>query len=90
MTAKIYRFPERYTRYFNGYKISLYNEEEVFITVVAMNAFGEIKERVTELTLENYDPILIIRALSEAKSSNLFTSRTKQIILKILKTVEPL
>jgi len=90
MTAKIYRFPERYTRYFNGYKISLYNEEEVFITVVAMNAFGEIKEKVTESTLENYDPILIIRALSEAKSSNLFTSKTKQIILKILKTVEPL
>ena len=90
MTAKIYRFPERYTRYFNGYKISLYNEEEVFITVVAMNAFGEIKEKVTESSLENYDPILIIRALSEAKSSNLFTSKTKQIILKILKTVEPL
>ena len=90
MTAKIYRFPERYTRYFNGYKISLYNEEEVFITIVAMNAFGEIKEKVTESSLENYDPILIIRALSEAKSSNLFTSKTKQIILKILKTVEPL
>jgi len=90
MTAKIYRFPERYTRYFNGYKISLYNEEEVFITVVAMNAFGEVKEKVTDTTLENYDPILIIRALSEAKSSNLFTSKTKQIILKILKTVEPL
>lgn len=90
MTAKIYRFPERYTRYFNGYKISLYNEEEVFITVVAMNAFGEVKEKITESTLENYDPILIIRALSEAKSSNLFTSKTKQLILKILKTVEPL
>ena len=90
MTAKIYRFPERYTRYFNGYKISLYNEEEVFITVVAMNAFGEVKEKVTDTNLENYDPILIIRALSEAKSSNLFTSKTKQIILKILKTVEPL
>ena len=90
MSARIYQFPERHARYFNGYKISLYNEEEVFITILSMNVYGSFKEKVTEANLENYDPIDIIKALSEARRSSFLTNRSKQIILKILKTVEPL
>lgn len=89
MSARIYQFPERHARYFNGYKISLYNEEEVFITVLSMNAYGPFKEKITEANLENYDPVDIIKALSEARRSPFLTNRSKQIILKILKTVEP-
>jgi hypothetical protein len=89
MTARIYTFPDRYTRIINGYKISLYNEEEIFITITAMNVFGNFMDRVTDITLENYDPYDVIHSLSEAKTSSLFSNRTKQIINKILKSIEP-
>jgi hypothetical protein len=89
MSATIYTFPDRYTRLFNGYKISLYNEEEIFITVSAINIFGSFKERITDLTIENCDPYDIIHCLSQAKSSNMFSLRTKQIINKILRSIEP-
>ena len=89
MSARIYQFPDKHARYFNGYKISLYNEEEVFITILSMNTFGPFKEKITEANLENYDPVDIIRALSEARKSSFLTNRTKHIILKILKSVEP-
>lgn len=89
MSAIIYTFPDRYTRLFNGYKISLYNEEEIFITVSVVNIFGNSKERITESTIEKCDPYDIIHCLSEAKSSSLFSLRTKQIINKILRSIEP-
>lgn len=88
MTARIYTFPNRYTRWFNGYKISLYTEEEIFITIACMNMFGNFKERVTNSSLETYDPYDIIHCLNEAKSSNLFSTKTRQIITKILKAIE--
>jgi hypothetical protein len=90
MTARIYTFPDRYTRLFNGYKISLYNEEEIFITITAMNIFGNLKEKVTDMNLENHDPYDVIHSLSEAKSSQLFSNKTKQIISKILLSIEPI
>jgi uncharacterized protein YbjQ (UPF0145 family) len=90
MTARIYTFPDRYTRIINGYKISLYNEEEIFITITAMNVFGNFMDRVTDITLENYDPYDVMHSLTEAKSSQLFSNRTKQIINKILKSIEPI
>lgn len=90
MTARIYTFPNRYTRLFNGYKISLYNEEEIFITIAAMNMFGNLKERVTDINLEQHDPYDVIHSLNEAKSSQIFSNKTKQIISKILKSIEPI
>jgi len=90
MTARIYTFPDRYTRIINGYKISLYNEEEIFITITAMNVFGNFMDRVTDITLENYDPYDVMHSLTEAKSSQLFSNRTKQIINKILKSIDPI
>jgi len=89
MNAKIYRFPEKRTL-FKGYKIPLYTEEEILITVMALNVFSELPEKVTENRLENYDPLTVIKALVEAKSSTIFSSKTKQIIIGILKSIESL
>ena len=54
-----------------------------------MNVFGNFMDRVTDITLENYDPYDVIHSLTEAKTSQLFSNRTKQIINKILKSIEP-
>ena len=46
MTARIYTFPDKYTKLLNGYKIPLYTEEEVFITISSMNTFGYFEENL--------------------------------------------
>jgi hypothetical protein len=89
MNAKIYRFPERRTL-FKGYKIPLYTEDEIVLTVVALNIFGNLPEKVTDKTLESYDPVTVIKALVEAKSSNLLSNKSKQTIADILKSIETL
>ena len=89
MPARIYKFPERRT-YYRGYKIPLYNEEQIFLTVISLNIFGNLTEKVTEKTLENYDPLTVMKALVEAKSSSVFSSKAKIIIQEILKSIETL
>ena len=89
MNAKIYRFPEK-RALFRGYKIPLYTEEEILITIMSLNIFSELPEKVTENTLENYDPLTVIKALVEAKSSTIFSSKTRLTINGILKSIESL
>ena len=89
MNAKIYRFPEKRTL-FKGYKIPLYTEDEILLTVVALNIFGNLPEKVTDKTLESYDPVTVIKALVEASTSMLLSNKSKQIIADILKSIETL
>jgi hypothetical protein len=89
MPATIYNFPERRT-YYRGYKIPLYTEEEIFLTIFALNMFGGIKENVTENTLENYNPIDVIKALLEAKSCFALSTKARHTIMNILKSIETL
>lgn len=88
MTAKIYKFPDRFN--FKGYRIPLYTDEEVYLTILAMNAFGGQEVLVTESNLESFDPVIVIKALAEAKVSNLFSSKVRQLYTNILKSIETL
>lgn len=89
MSAKIFRFPES-RLLFKGYKIPLYNEDEIYLTVIALNLFGNLPEKVTEKTLESYDPLTVIKALVEAKNSNILSTKAKHTIQEILKSIETL
>ena len=89
MIAKIYRFPEK-RPLFKGYKIPLYTEDEIVLTVIALNVFGNLSEIVTNKNLESYDPITVITSLVEAKSSSLLSTKSRQIIADILKSIETL
>ena len=60
------------------------------MTVISLNIFGNLTEKVTEKTLENYDPLTVMKALVEAKSSSVFSSKAKIIIQEILKSIETL
>jgi hypothetical protein len=89
MNAKIYRFPES-RAIFKGYKIPLYNEDEIYLTVISLNIFGNLPEKVTEKTLIDYDPLTVIKALVEAKSSGVLSGKAKTTIQGILKSIETL
>jgi hypothetical protein len=87
MTAKIYQFPEPVK--IEGYKIPLYTDEEIFITLVAVNTFvAGIKLKINHKNITDYDPSVIIDALHKAKSSDLFSYKAKNTINRILRSVE--
>jgi ribosome maturation protein Sdo1 len=52
--------------------------------------FGGVKENVTSQTLESYEPVEVIKALVEAKSSFALSTKAKQTIMNILKSIETL
>lgn len=85
MSAKLYRFP---LKTFKGLKIPLYSEEEIQITLMAINCFGTYENRVTENNVQDMDPLEIMKCLYEAKSSDVFSTRAKQTISNILKAIE--
>jgi hypothetical protein len=86
MSAKIYKFPEFKKTY--GYKIPLYNDNEIFITITVMNVFSSIQNKITEKSLTTLDPVVVIDALAKARTSDLFSQNYKKIISNILQQIE--
>jgi hypothetical protein len=87
MSATIYHFP---LKTFKGLKIPLYTEEEIYTTLLALNCFSENTLKMTEEDLKDIEPLEVIKALYEAKSSNFVSFKSKQLIEKILKSIETL
>lgn len=86
MSATVYQFPK--LKSFAGLKIPLYNEEEIVVTIMVLNCFSDLKEKITEKSLTNLEPIDVVKSLYEASYSPVFSSKTKIIINKILKSIE--
>lgn len=87
MIAKVIQFPIK--EKVIGYKIPLYTDEEIFITILAMNVFGDLRYKITEKNLTEHDPVLVINVLMKAKESDVVSGIYKRIIGNILKAVEP-
>lgn len=87
MSATIYHFP---LKSFKGLKIPLYTEDEIYTTVLALNCFGDSNTKITEEDLKDIEPIIVVKALYEAKSSTFVSFKSKQLIDKILKSIETL
>ena len=87
MIAKVIQFPIK--EKVIGYKIPLYTDEEIFITILAMNVFGDLQYKITEKNLTEHDPVLVINVLMKAKESDVVSGLYKRIIGNILKAVEP-
>jgi hypothetical protein len=86
MNAKIYRFPETIKSIV--YKIPLYTDVEIFLTVLAINTFGTLTYKVTVANLEKCDPIIVISAISQAATYDLFSKEAKETFFNIIKSVE--
>lgn len=86
MTAQILKFPE--VKRSQGYKIPLYTNDEIMVTCIAINTFSNLKHKVTESDLPNYDPVIVIESLVSAKNSEMFSTSFKKIISTILRSIE--
>lgn len=86
MSATLYQFPK--LKSLAGLKIPLYNEEEIAVTIMVLNCFSELQEKITEKTLTNLEPTEVLKSLYEARYSSVFSGKTKLVINKILKSIE--
>ena len=85
--AKIIRFPGEAHRSIS-FKISLYSDEEIFLTILAINSFGHLSFIVNEQNLIDIDPIFVISCLEKARESDLLSDKSKFLIMNILSSVE--
>lgn len=86
MSAKIYRF-QKATKSI-VYKIPLYTDDEIFLTVLAINTFGTFTHKVTAANLEKCDPKIVIAAIALAATYDIFSKEAKEIYVNIIKSVE--
>jgi hypothetical protein len=84
MAAKVFRFPEKRI----VYKIPLYTDEEIFLTVLAVNIFSLFSYKITASTLENCDSEIVLSALTKASTSDIFSNSAKFTYIEILNAVE--
>jgi len=85
MNAKIYKLKEKpYT-----FKLSLFTDKEIELTLKAVNMFSSIKGKVTKRSLPFVEPLHVINCLNMARINFAFFSVEEQdMCKKILETVE--
>jgi hypothetical protein len=88
MNAKIFRFPD--PKKTIVYKIPLYTDEDIFLTVLAVNMFGSFDYKITASNLEECDPTIVIAAISQACTLDIFSDYTKQTYINIIESAERL
>lgn len=88
MTATIINFPVREKHTKTYYRIPLYSDEEVFITLLCVNAFGNLPFKVSEDDLAKLDSSVVLSYLHEAQDLNIFSANARSVIRKILRSVE--
>lgn len=88
MTATIINFPVREQKTQTYYRIPLYSDEEVFITLLCVNAFSTLPFKATEEDLAKLDSSLVMKYLHQAQDLTIFSANARSVIRKILRSVE--
>lgn len=93
MSATIIQFPARKKAVETAYKIPLFGDSEVKLTVAAINLFGDQISGVmftpaTPNNLKTFSPEFVIACLKKALASDMFSSTSNQVLRKILRGIE--
>ncbi|NBO99946.1 MAG: hypothetical protein EBU90_07425 [Proteobacteria bacterium] len=86
MTAKILEFPKTEKSY--GFKIPLYSNIEIEISLLCINSFSTHPNKITAKNLSDIDPKFVIESLTKGRQCQHITPLSKRIIDKILNNVE--
>jgi len=71
-----------------GHRISFYTDEEIDITLLALNMYGFDKLRYTVETMKSLDPLYIKSCLNKLKQSDLISSLGRRVINMIINNME--
>ena len=70
---------------FNTKRIELFDEEQIFVTIAAINVFGAATHGVaTEKNLHRYEPEFVISCLSQLKDSGRVSNRARLVCKQII------
>lgn len=80
MSNNIIPFPKQ-----NAKKIQLFDDEEIFVTIAAINVFGaELFGLANPSNLHEYDPDFVVSCLRQFKESGILSNRAKVICKRIM------
>ena len=71
-----------------GHRISFYTEEELDITLIALNVYGFEEVRFTRKNLKDLDPLYIKRCLIKMRDSDLISTLGFRVINMIIANIE--
>jgi hypothetical protein len=89
MTATIYSFPKKQSEPEKvEYRIPLFSDEEIELTLVAVNVFNLSDIKYNMKTLCTVDPELVLNCLIQATETDVFSDSVKSKLRYILNNVE--
>jgi len=71
-----------------GHRISFYTEEELDITLIALNVYGFAEVRFSRTNLKDLDPLYIKRCLIKMRDSTLISTLGYKVINMIIANIE--
>ena len=71
-----------------GHRISFYTEEELDITLIALNVHGFAEVRFSRMNLKDLDPLYIKRCLIKMRESTLISTLGFKVINMIIANIE--
>lgn len=86
MTASILQFPDRPRP--QNIQIPLYTDEEIAVTLAAINVCGRLKYRVEEADLNHLDAGLVFQCLMLGRLEPVFSTRSRNTIKNILANIQ--
>ena len=86
--ADVIKFPSQPRFSKSLVKIRLYTEDEILVTLIAVNTYSMETYRQTAENIEFLEPEIVILCLADSIKSNLFSKEFKTIATTILNNVE--
>lgn len=86
MSASIIQFPDRPRP--QNIQIPLYTDEEIAVTLAAINVCGKLKYRVDESDLKHLDAGLVFQCLMLGRLNTVFSTSSRNLIKKILSNIQ--
>ena len=71
-----------------GHRISFYTEEELDITLIALNVYGFEEVRFSRMNLKDLDPLYIKKCLIKMRESTLISTLGYKVINMIIANIE--
>ena len=71
-----------------GHRISFYTEEELDITLMALNVYGFEETKFTRKNLRTLDPLYIRKCLVQMRDSSLISTLGFKVINNIIANIE--
>lgn len=87
----VVKLPKRYFKTPpNGFKINLYTEAEIEMTLFCVNIWGEKNVKFKQEDLRCMPAQFVFDALDRGYKSGLLSYEAREIINKIMKSIEPI